>query len=156
MKTLQQIFGYCLLGVIALALAYAYLAHMQMWQPGLWSVLALAASSAAIVMTVSVFWLWKEARVQKLERILGPIGHVLHCGYCFSLWIAAFYTGIFGINLTGDLAVPRFFLFLISWWALGFLNVLFFAALSTLWFKKVQNEFALRDLYKASASAEQE
>jgi|SRR3989344_568125 len=145
---MNKIIGYLILITIGAGLAYSYLDRSQLWQPDIADLLALAASSAVIVMTVSVFWLWRDERVRKLESWFGPLGHVPHCGYCFSLWIAAFYTAVFGINLISGLELPRFISMLISWWALGFINVLFFTILNALWFKKLAMEFKIRDFYK--------
>lgn len=147
--SLKDIFGYVLLiGTIA-ALALTYTPTLFP-SSSLFSatIFAFAGSAAIITVTVSIFWLWKPERVQRLENYFGVVGHIPHCGYCLSLWLSAFYINMFQISFLGS--SNSLFNFFISWWALSFMNVLFFEIITIFWFKKVQMEFQLRDLYKRS------
>ena len=146
---LKDFFGYLAMVALLVLCVAAYYFRPALIQPGFPTIFIFSASAAVITMTISVFWLWKEERVAALEKIFGVFGHIPHCGYCLSLWIAAVYVGFFGINLI-DISLPKLALFLISWWGLGFLNILFFAIMTTVWFKKVHLELSLRDLYERS------
>jgi hypothetical protein len=148
--SLKDIFGYAAMLAAIAIMAFTYTPILPASSPLFHiTILGLAGSAAIITITVSIFWLWKPERVQWLENYFGIIGHIPHCGYCLSLWISAFYTRVFGISFLNISAAP-FIKFLISWWALSFLSVLFFETTTILWFKKVQMEFQLRDLYKRS------
>lgn len=143
----KDILGYVFLAALLAALFYYY-SGLALVAPGVFSLFFLAASAAVIAETVSVFWLWKEERVQKLESALGLVGHIPHCGYCLCLWLAALYVGFFGIFLFPGLTMHKILEFLLSWWGLSFLNVIFFEIMTLLWFKKIEGEFSLRNLYK--------
>ncbi|BCX15697.1 MAG: hypothetical protein KatS3mg097_589 [Candidatus Parcubacteria bacterium] len=114
--------------------------------------LLLSGSIAIVVITISIFFLWNDDTVKILENYLGAIGHVLHCGFCFCLWLSMFVISffhlvildvdIFGNNL--DMVIN----FFINWLSLSFVSVLFFEVITILWFKKVLLEFNLRDKYK--------
>lgn len=146
---LTKILGYGILGAILVALFLNYTdSRTNLITPEPIALLFLSAAAAIVVVTVSVFFLWQEKTVEWIEGLLGPIGHVLHCGYCFSLWIAAGMTSVFGIDLIGNISPHITITFLVSWWGVGFFNVLCFELLTILWFQKVQSEFRLRGLYK--------
>jgi len=140
--------GYSLLLVFLAFLAKAYRQEVILSHPASFlMVAALAAAIAVVAVTVSIFWLWKEERVVKLEKWLGPIGHIFHCGYCFCLWLSAIFTSFLGISFFKPLLTASIIDFFISFLALGFLAVLFFEIITVLWFKKVMLEFELKDLY---------
>jgi hypothetical protein len=139
--------GYSTLLIFFGLLLVSYFSKDNLVAPLIIENIALAGASAIIAVTISIFFLWSEDRVKKLEDRLGPIGHVFHCGYCLSLWLAMIATGLLGLSLFGRLTYPIADFFL-TWWAQGAANVLFFEVITILWFKKVQNEFVLRELYK--------
>lgn len=147
---MRDFLGYLVLGVLLVGLFWLYDSKTELITPNFLILFALAAAAAVISVTISVFWLWNEERVERLERTLGMLGHIPHCGYCLSLWIAAIYTGVLGISLFGGLNLGTLSSFLLTWWALGFLNAVFFEILTILGFKKVKMEFELRALYQRS------
>ncbi len=136
-NTIKNVIGYATLGFLLYGFFMVYSAKQILITPSLFEVVWLGASAAVIVVTVSVFWLWKEERVAYIENLFGSLGHVPHCGYCFSLWVAVCFVSVFGISLFPGITTDRAILFLLSWWGLGFLNVLFYEILTILWFKKV-------------------
>lgn len=140
----KDIIGYIIMASAIGILFFIHNRELNHFEPTILTILYLSTASAVITKTISIFWLWKEERVQKLENVLGIIGHIPHCGYCLSLWIAAFFIGIGKISLFNNIGPISFFL---SWWALGFLNLLAFEIITILWFIKVKMEFQLRDLY---------
>lgn len=144
---IKNVIGYAVLIGFFFGLLAIYYQKQNLIGLNFFNIVVLAASSAIIVVTVSIFWLWKEDRVEYLENLFGPLGHVPHCGYCFSLWIGAFYTSVFGISLISSITTNRGIDFLISWWGMSFFNVLFYEIFSVLWFKKLQMEFSVRELY---------
>jgi|GEM_PF-7000397 len=143
----KKIIGYIILGGLLMLLFLNY-GEQALNTPTPFALFIIAAACAIVAVTVSIFFLWQEHVVEKVENLLGPIGHVFHCGYCFSLWLAAITVSILHIDLVGILSPHKGLTFLVSWWGLGFLNVLFFEIITLLWFQKVLSEFRLRELYK--------
>lgn len=139
----KNLAGYLFLAGLAAALAATYRPRVSPLN-ALPELFLLAAAAAIVTMTVSVFWLWKEERVAKLESWFGVIAHVGHCAYCFALWLSAIAVNAFGISLFGFLDFPQIVNFFLSWWAFGFSSVLLFEVIAVLWFKKLSLESAAR------------
>lgn len=141
--------GYLLLAALLVLSGGVYEARLTL-DDGFFlaTVLATAAAIAVVTVTISVFWLWERERSSRIEKRLGPAGHVLHCGSCLALWLSAAATGFFGISFFDQLTSNETLNFLLSWWTLGFVSVLFSEILIVLWFKKLQLEFFVREKYK--------
>lgn len=144
--------SYAILALLAIFLFLNYFWSNSYRTINFLDLLLLSSSIAIVVITISVFFLWDESIVMILENYLGAIGHILHCGFCFCLWLSMVATSllrlialdvdIFDNNL--DIIIS----FFINWLSLSFISVLLFEIITVLWFKKVLLEFELREAYK--------
>lgn len=153
-QKIKNLFGYLVMVGLFVGSYWLYLPEIQ---PDFMSAMLKAALAAMaitiIVITVSIFWLWEEKRVEQLERIFGVLGHIPHCAYCLSLWLSLFAVPFFKISF----AQVSFFAaanlnliaeFLMTWLAVSFLSVLFSSLLINLWFQKIYKEFQIREKYR--------
>jgi len=148
-----NIIGYTILALVIFSLALIYVPKFDFTATNFCPIIFLLAGALAIIdVTVSVFWMWKRERSDILENYLGPIGHVLHCGYCLALWLSALAVGFLGITFFKNFDLPKLLEFLLSWWALSFVTALFYEILTLLWFRKLKLEFYIREYYKNKAS----
>ena len=148
------VFGYIILGIVLLWGVFGFAPQdVRTLSETIVLALLMGGAMAIIGVTVSVFWLWKHERSEWFERFFGPAGHVLHCGYCLSLWLSLVAVRVFHISFFSLVTSSAYIDFFISWWAVGFITVFLFTVITNLWLLKLKLELSIRKAFDDKAKS---
>ncbi|MFW5853358.1 MAG: hypothetical protein ACOCU8_01860 [Patescibacteria group bacterium] len=129
---MKNIIGYIFLGLIWLLSFYCYSRGNLTFYSFDRDIFVLASVVAIMAVTVNVFWLKNGRWLRWWQERLGPVGYVLNCGYCLSLWLAVVAVGYLRIVFIPFRHLDFIWQFILSWLALGFVAVFLFELLAIL------------------------